>query len=147
MKNSRCSRGFKVKQIIIQLIYIDLHTLWKTHRLICNCKSSRCPLQLTQKSFCLTRVFAASTITVRYLTESVIREVEKILHKAIAADSYAQRKLTSGKQSAGQTPFPNTRSSLMIYFRLVNTRESEDMRFKAFKWRGVHHSVKGYGTI
>jgi hypothetical protein len=97
------------------------------------------PSAINTKNFRLTRVFAASIITVRYLTESVIRKVGEIRHKAIAADSFAQRELTSEKQSSGQTPFPN--SSLMIYIRLVNTRQSKDMRFEAFKWRRVHNST------
>ena len=44
-------------------------------------------------------VFAAAIITGRCLTESVIREVEKIRHEATVADNFAQRKLTSGKPS------------------------------------------------
>ena len=43
------------------------------------------------------RVFAAAIIIVRCLTESVIREVEKIRHKATAAENFAQRKPSLGR--------------------------------------------------
>ena len=50
-------------------------------------------------------VFAAAIIIVRCLTEAAIREVQKIRHKAVAADSFTQRKLTSGKPSMGKYHF------------------------------------------
>ena len=50
-------------------------------------------------------MFAVAIITVRCPTEAVIREVEKIRHKAIVADNFAQRKLTSGKPSLGKYHF------------------------------------------